>query len=283
MDIVDNLMYIIESPYRSFSEKAMYKIYKYIKQNTNITVLLNGEGSDEIFSGYNEHYNLFLLSLLLQGRFSKFKKEMKAILKRTGQSKKNLYRGIAIAFLDYKKLLNFVRIFKKDKFFKKNYLSVKPVFSNNPFRNSIILNRKYSALPEYLKYADKISMYFSLEVRVPFLDYRLVEKADQLKDDKLIKNGVTKYILREAMKGIVPRSVYERKDKKGFFTPFELWIKNDIGKVIEKEILEIKEKGLFSFINSDEIYYYYKNNGVDTKIWRIYCLSRWKKIWKVAN
>ena len=153
----------------------------------------------------------------------------------------------------------------------------------NPFRNEILNNREYSALPEYLHYSDRLSMNFSLEVRVPFLDYKLVEIANNLNDDELIRNGVTKYTLREAVRDIVPISVYERKDKQGFFTPFESWLQSSLLDSVDKEINEIYLHGLFSFMNVHEINNYYKKNGADIKIWRIYCLSRWKKVWDVTE
>jgi asparagine synthase (glutamine-hydrolysing) len=279
-DILDKLTYIIESPYRSFSESAMFSIYKHIKENTNIIVLLNGEGSDEIFSGYNAHYIYFLLTLLIRGKIFKFVKELNVIKDRTQRSYKSLIIDIVKVFFIDNKLKKYL---KRSKLFNKRYVNNIKKKSTNPFRNEILMNREYSALPEYLIYADKIPMYFSLEVRVPFLDYRLVSTANSLKDDDLIREGVTKYTLREAMKDVVPKSVYERKDKKGFFTPHEYWIKTELSKSIESELNDIKHNNLFSFMNSDEIYKYYGENGINQKVWRLYCLSRWKKVWNICD
>lgn len=279
-EILDKLTYIIESPYRSFTESAMFKIYDYIKSKTDITVLLNGEGADEIFSGYNPHYSYYLYTLLSQGTLFKFLKEFKCIQERTNKSKISLVIEIAKVFIIHN---NLHKYFKKSKIFKNKYINNRQSKSKNPLRNEILINREYSALPEYLKYADKIPMYFSLEVRVPFLDYRLVGKVHNLKDDELIRNGVTKYTLREAFKHIIPKSVYERKDKKGFFTPHDLWLKTKFSENVSEEMKDIKENGLFSFMDSNEIYDHYSKHGVDTKIWRLYCLSRWKKVWNLTE
>jgi len=277
-EILDKLTYIIESPYRSFTESAMYKIYDYIKENTDITVLLNGEGADEIFSGYNAHYSFFLYTLISQGKFKKFYNEFKFIKNRANKSILSLSIEIVKVFIIHN---NWQKYFKRSKIFKNKYINNREIKSENPFRNEILLNREYSALPEYLKYADKIPMYFSLEVRVPFLDYKLVNNVHNLQDDELIRDGVTKYTLREAVKDIVPKSVYERKDKKGFFTPHDLWLKTQFSKNVKDELVNIKENGLFSFMDSEEIYNYYEKFGIDAKIWRIYCLSRWKKVWNI--
>jgi len=280
-EILDKLTYIIETPYRSFTETAMFKIYDYISSHTDIRVLLNGEGSDEIFSGYNAHYSYYLYTLLTQAKFIRFLREFKCIQNRTKRKKLSLLIDIVKAFVFHNNLHKYI---KKSKIFKKKYIDDRPKKSKNPFRNEILINREFSALPEYLKYADKIPMYFSLEIRVPFLDYRLVNIAHNLQDDELIKNGITKYTLREAVKDIVPKSVYEREDKKGFFTPHELWLKTKLSKSIQNEMEKIKEEGLFSFMDSSEIYnYYIKKGSQDQKVWRIYCLSRWKKVWGVVG
>jgi asparagine synthase (glutamine-hydrolysing) len=278
VDILDKLTYIIESPYRSFTESAMYKIYEHIGQNTNITVLLNGEGSDEIFSGYNMHFYYYFITLLLKGKFYTLFKEYGEFKRNTKKSHKSILWSLILICLSVMDLTKYV---KKNTFYTRKYQSTRKVFSNNPLKNEILSNRFFSALPEYLNYADKISMNFSLEVRVPFLDYRLVNLTNGFKETEYIKNGVAKYTLREAMSDVVPKSVYERKDKKGFFTPHDLWLKTSLSKAIQKEIEDIKTNGLFEFINENEIYKYYTKFGANEKIWRIYCLSRWKKVWGV--
>lgn len=278
IDLVDELVRIIESPYRTFSENSAYYIYKHINNNTNIKVLLNGEGADELFSGYTVHYFYYLVTLLLGGKLPDFYKEYSFIKKRIGCSNAFLMKETIIALL---KTFNLAKYFKKHTFYNKKFKIYNIKYSKNPLKNEILSNRFFSALPEYLKYADKISMNFSLEVRVPFLDYRLVDISNSFEDNDYIRNGITKYTLREAMKYFIPRSVYERKDKKGFFTPHELWLKTIFTNAIEKEIKEIRNNGMFDFINTKGIYDYYKKHGANQKIWRVYCLSRWRKVWGI--
>jgi len=80
-------------------------------------------------------------------------------------------------------------------------------------------------LEHLLKWEDHNSMWYSLEARVPFLDYRLVERTLSLPPGKIINNGTTKRILREAMKGILPEKIRTRQNKIGFATPWEKWFK----------------------------------------------------------
>jgi asparagine synthase (glutamine-hydrolysing) len=89
-------------------------------------------------------------------------------------------------------------------------------------------NLTQTSLPKLLHYEDRNSMAFSVEARVPFLDYRIVEFAYNLPLECLIKDGVTKIILRNAMKGLLPEEVRVRKDKMGFVTPERVWMSSQL-------------------------------------------------------
>lgn len=282
-NLIDELTKVVEFPYRSSTELAMYNIYRYIGQNTGVTVLLNGEGSDEIFGGYNFHFPIFLLSLISKGKLSVFITELSSISARTGKAKREILLDMGKSYIRSTFLGRYIG---RNSFFRQPEKYHYPVFSKDPFENILIMNRDYSALPEYLMYGDKISMNFSLEVRVPFLDHQLVNEAAKVEHKQRIHKGESKYILRKSMENILPPSVINRKDKKGFFTPHDQWLKGVLAKNVEAEFEKIKENGLFRYMNSDEIYNDYKKNinGHDqAKIWRIYCLSRWKYNWEINN
>ena len=82
-----------------------------------------------------------------------------------------------------------------------------------------------TSVPGLLHYEDRDSMAFSIEARVPFLDYRLVEYVFGLPTEHKIHLDMTKRILREAMRGILPERIRLRRDKKGYPTPFSHWVK----------------------------------------------------------
>jgi asparagine synthase (glutamine-hydrolysing) len=84
-------------------------------------------------------------------------------------------------------------------------------------------------LPALLRYEDRLSMAFSIESRVPFLDHRLVELAFALPDDVKRRAGWSKYGLRRALDGFLPSSVVWRRDKKGFPTPLGHWLRDGRG------------------------------------------------------
>ncbi|CEG12441.1 hypothetical protein MSIBF_A230002 [groundwater metagenome] len=84
-----------------------------------------------------------------------------------------------------------------------------------------------------LRYEDRNSMAFSIESRVPFLDYRITEYVFTLPLNQRIKNGWTKYILRNSMKNILPEKIRKRRSKIGFAAPDERWLKENKNKILE--------------------------------------------------
>jgi len=88
-------------------------------------------------------------------------------------------------------------------------------------------------------------MAFSIENRLPFLDYRLAEFSFKLDNKYKIRDGLGKWLLREAMKGIMPDKVRLRKDKTGFNAPFDEWIRNENKKQLE-DVISSK-----SFMNTE--------------------------------
>jgi asparagine synthetase B (glutamine-hydrolysing) len=89
-------------------------------------------------------------------------------------------------------------------------------------------NTTREGLVELLRYADRNSMAHSREVRLPFLDHRLVEFVFRLPDQLLMRDGWTKWILREAFRGIVPAAITDRIDKLGYMPPQKRWLGNRV-------------------------------------------------------
>jgi len=97
--------------------------------------------------------------------------------------------------------------------------------SENMLREELHRNLVENSLPQLLRYEDRNSMAYSIESRVPFLTPELAQFIFSLPEKYLISNeGVTKWIFREAMRGIVPDVILDRKDKIGFATPEQKWL-----------------------------------------------------------
>ncbi len=119
-------------------------------------------------------------------------------------------------------------------------------------------------------------MWFSLEARVPFLDYRIVEKVMATPGDLIIKNGMTKHLLRESMKNTLPEKIRMRRDKMGFETPQEEWFRSPEWQKIVFDILNSDSFKKRNLIDSEKAKAQYQKH-LDGKI------SVSKEIWKWAH
>jgi len=129
-------------------------------------------------------------------------------------------------------------------------------------------------------------MAHSIEARVPFLDHRLVEFAYSLPDDFLDKDGVTKRVMREAMDNLLPEKIKNRKDKMGFTTPEELWVKKEKPDFFRKWILEAISV-TDGIIKPESVTYFDRlvkgEVPFDFTYWRIILFSEWMQKFRVRQ
>jgi len=284
-ELLDEMIKTIEFPYRAFSEHAMNEIYKGISELNEVKVLLNGDGADEIFTGYTEHYFFNLASLFQSFKWGCLYKEISSYSKKFNISKLSIFKDTIKLFIKEKLIRNYNHKLYDNFFVPQFKLTEKYNKYNDILENKLYNNRYFTEMPEYLLYADKISMKYSLEVRLPFLDFRMVNKIIALENSQKVNDATTKVFLKNMMNNILPQSIIKRKDKKGFYAPYELWLNNELYSEINGELETIKNEGLFNFIDHNKIFKYYEQNNkyVSQLMWRVYNLSRWKKIWRVSS
>ena len=127
-----------------------------------------------------------------------------------------------------------------------------------------------------LQYDDRTSMQYSVESRVPYLDYKFIEYVMSIPSKLKIKNGINKYILRESLKDIIPTSIYNRKTKLGYATDQLVWSKSELKKDM---IARIKSACFnYSFINENKINYLTTNIDkpeFNSICWRIAIFDIW--------
>ena len=135
-------------------------------------------------------------------------------------------------------------------------------------------------LPSLLRYEDRSSMAFAIETRLPFLDYRLVEFAFALPDTERLDGIVTKAIARRALGDRVPRSVLERRDKMGFETPTDLWLRGRYAGEVRRRLTR---KGPFedwvdpAVVESSLNDYLAGRRDIGLQIWRWLSLEAWSQ------
>jgi asparagine synthase (glutamine-hydrolysing) len=204
---VEDVIWHHDEPILSVSTIAHYQMMRLLKEKTDIVVVLSGQGGDEALAGYNKYFFYALKENLRNKNFKKFLSDGLNILPKFFNeftlNAARRYSGIG-----GKEASIFRSIIKqKNDSFNLN--------AANSFKERQIMDYFHYSVPPLCHYEDRNSMSFSKEIRLPFLDYRLAEFSVNLPLEMKIKNGYTKYILREAITEL-PKSLRYRKDKKGF-------------------------------------------------------------------
>jgi asparagine synthase (glutamine-hydrolysing) len=133
-------------------------------------------------------------------------------------------------------------------------------------------------LPRLLKWEDRNSMAFSIESRVPFLDINLIEFMLSLNPEMNLHKGWTKFLFRKAMSKRLPKKITWRKDKKGFETPQEKWMKKGNFHETLKEWSAQKNHPVEEFISTpfNKINKSIKDCEFDSNaLFRLFCLDKW--------
>ena len=222
---LQQIIYHQDIPLLSSSTYAQSAVMKAAAAQ-HIKILLDGQGGDELFAGYQVFYPTYLKELVLKGKFSQFIKEWQQ-LDNSPTSKKYIMKEWGLDFLSLlpttltrrffqrkKMAYQYVRHFNIPK--RKRYTSLQKHLRDY---------REGSALKGLLRWEDRCSMQYSIESRTPFADAMfLVKEVEHLKPEKLINNGWSKHALRTSMQGILPSEITWRKDKKGFSVPQAKWM-----------------------------------------------------------
>jgi asparagine synthase (glutamine-hydrolysing) len=252
------VIYHQEEPFGSASICVQYLVYQLAKQN-DVTVLLDGQGADEILAGYHYYFRSFF-SELRKADKKAFRQEWEAYqrLHENNQineiEKKNLkyyFRLYAAPWVDkarelrqhYKQRLkpelnkSFYETFSKEGFMQK------PTFDT--LNETLLSSATEIGLEELLRYADRNSMAHSLEVRLPFLSHELVEFLFSLPATYKIKEGWTKWLMRYTFQNLLPAEITWRKDKIGYEPPQQKWMENtDVKEMIVEKRKVLVRNGI---------------------------------------
>jgi asparagine synthase (glutamine-hydrolysing) len=212
-----------QEPFGGPSIMMQYFVFNIAKRH-GIKVLLDGQGGDESLLGYERYYPAFLLSLPLS-------EKIKGFSSMVSNSRLSVKELLAYHFYFTHANLRIRRLLHNHSFIKPTYLDLvdrnlirEIAHSYKDIKAMQILEFTKTQLPPLLKYEDKNSMRNSIESRLPFLDYNLVEFSLSLNDNFKIMEGWTKYVLRKAVSKIIPISIAWRKNKIGFEAPVNHWL-----------------------------------------------------------
>lgn len=283
-----------DEPYQSQSPFLAYNVFK-LAHATGVKVLLNGQGADEYLGGYSQFTSARYANMVKKLKIMPLIDDIISVKKIKPVSYMNLIKGIAFSLLPPYITRSLTSVRSSSDHIKKIINNKRfRIQLNHPFESIPVMYRTlpeisrhltfYSTLPKYLRWEDRNSMAHSVEARVPFLDHRLVEFTYNLPDDFLEKDGINKRIMREALIDLLPDKIKNRKDKMGYITPEELWVKKENPAFFRQKIAEAIT--ITDGIIKPEVLTYFDNvvNGslpFDYTYWRIILFSEWIKKYQV--
>lgn len=275
INTVEKVVAIQEEPVMSPSVVFQYHVFKGAKAQKCI-VMLDGQGGDENLLGYSYHVAPFLLS---QG-WKNFWKNLKIIADNSSASRRGILMHVLFSiFYKIPNLPLYIR--RKHPYFSDALIQLRngreraeryAQFRAGPVWKWQKREMIAGSIPSLLRYEDKNSMANSIETRLPFLDFRVVEFCLSIAPTLKIKEGWSKYILRTAMGNFLPKEILWRKAKLGFNAPVEVWLNNK-----EFILAEIKNSAIVrKYVNLS--LFDFKNKDM---VWRLYNIALWEKIFNI--
>ena len=305
--LLPKVIWHLDEPMADPNSIPLYILTKEAKKK--VTVVLTGEGGDEIFGGYEQYkimqkinnYSKFIPIGIGSKTIpiNSFLNKLFTFASKLENQPKSYVELLAV-FNDLEKSKLYTKDTKEK--IKEDYINnlIKKYFSNNTsLLNKMLLTDTKTLLPENLLInLDKIGMANSLEGRVPFLDYRIVEFAATIPSKLKLNGSNEKYILKKSMERKVPKSITNRK-KHRFHVPLDNWYNlylKDFGEKLlsEKEIKKYnyfennQVKKLLNYRNSLSYKTVLKHNELTKlyytrQLWSLFVFSIWNKLFIEGN
>ena len=297
-DAVEEISYYSDEPSADAGALPVWYLARMSRQN--VTVALSGEGADELFGGYNtylaDRYVRALrrwphaarslgASLLAHWPASDDKISL-------GYKLKRFFNGSLLSPEAAHVFWNgtFSEAQKREFYLAGNGTHIEALFSDLSSADAGYLNRflafdQLNYLPDDILYkCDRMSMAHSLEVRVPFLDHRIIEFAGSLPQDMKVNGSTLKFVLRELMKDKLPGEVLSRR-KEGLDIPAHEWMRTILRPLLMETITRetVEATGLFRWSYLDRLISDHLARRIDVgyHLWGLLTLFLWMKRWKV--
>jgi len=224
LDLVSEVSWFNDEPIGNFSTVAHYLLMKRAR-DLGVTVLLSGQGADEILCGYKKYLGFYLQELISAGRWIAAAHVLQGFIR----------NGTVLSQFTYQETKRYL-----PPRFRLPELDIRGfALLDNIERVHVGLNgggvverqsrdiQKLS-VPALVHYEDRMSMAMAREIRLPFLDYRLVELLVSLPVEFKLRSGWTKWIFRRAMDPLLPKEIAWRKDKQHFIVPQNQWFRREL-------------------------------------------------------
>ena len=287
---VEDFIAAHEEPVTSLSPFAQYTVFKMAHQH-GAKVLLDGQGGDELFGGYTYYLAYYFYELFANLRWLTLIKEMTQVHHKLGGwfaqrlffflllpdgLRRFLWKRNVVPWINHNLLEQTCGNEEDPRWSRLTFKQIQPITLHS------------TSIPHLLRWEDKGSMRWSIESRVPFLDYRLVETALALPTEAFLKNGETKQIFKRAMSDILPEMIRNRKDKIGYAPDTDNFFRDE--KIINfaKEILyskSFKARPYWNWKVVEQIFQNHQKGKVNAGdvIWKWINLELWLRMYFEAN
>ena len=284
-----------DEPFNSTSIYAQWNVFRLASQN-GVKVMLDGQGADELLAGYHTFFGARFAGLFRTGQWLRLWREVKETNDLHGHSISGSMAKTAGVLLP-PSIRRTLRKYRNNNVTPSwcniDILGVEacnPVDRLKDYGNSVqslsYTQMTSTSIRTLLHCEDRDSMAHSVESRVPFLDYRLVEFVLGLKDEFKLSDGVTKRVLREGMSGVIPDRIRDRMDKMGFETPEEDWIKRKSPDLFRSRLRMAVDssRGILSLeslsVLEDMIA---GRTSFNSRIWRMINFGVWMELFSVRS
>ena len=284
VDEVDSFVRHQEHPSLCGSVYAQWCVMRQAR-DSDVAVLLDSQGGDEHLAGYRHTRGAYFRDLLSHSRWREFKKSAAAYLRQSGPGS---FASVLVPHLPQavRQVIHSVSAsLSIHDDFARSALSpptAVPTRFASSVHNELYRQLRSSMLPKLLRFADRSSMAFSREVRLPFLDHRIAEYLFAVPETLKINGTTAKVILRQAAQGRIPDKVLHRNDKKEFEVPEGAWLLGPLRRWAEGILNspELRQRGWIDPSMAQQVWKQFLNRPAryHSLIFRWLSLETWARV-----
>ncbi len=297
-ELVDDLPMLVRSQGEPFTSTSIYAQYRVFKEASRLelTVMLDGQGADELFAGYLPFLGYRIQSLVRSGESLRAMTLLRRAILLPNSSRAYWWAHVLWSLIPpgMQKKARIVldshtapRWLDVDWFRRQGVPVLRPgeVEYSGKLKHVLRQGIRAISLPSLLRYEDRNSMAHSIESRVPFLTPPFVEFVLSLPEDYLVgDDGTTKRVLRLAMKDLVPGTILQRRDKIGFQTPEANWMR-ELSHWVDNQISSGRLTTIPGLNRSGVAHHWAevkKSGRLSAAVWRWISLAAWRNEFDVA-
>ncbi len=285
----------MQEPMGSAASYAHWRLMQEVRRQ-GIKVVINGQGADEALAGYGLYIRGYRLLDLLQTRLSAALAEARAIRRNMPWGYAGLFAQTCKAMLGRRVASRFRARFIERSFsvltseFKRAHQDYLPGLGMN-WEGKNLDRHLRSQLQDYglnqiLNYEDQSAMSQGIEIRSPFVDYRLMEFAFALPDEAKFSDGITKKILRQGFSRRVPDSIINSKVKLGFAIPFAEWMKRPAMQDLVRKLVDspsFKSRTIWDAEKLSALLIDPQAAASGFPVWRFLMVALWLDEYEISN